>query len=144
MAFDGDRLLCVQLRPYKGAVIGSKGYWCLPGGKLEADEGLQAGLAREMLEETGVSADVGNLLYIQQFLYEGMDFLEFFFHIRNGADYRSIDLAATSHGRIELAMIDFIDPHRDDLLPRFLATEDIVAHAERGGAPRIFSYVNEA
>jgi len=35
------------------------GQWSLPGGRLELGETLEAGLAREMLEETGLEIDVG-------------------------------------------------------------------------------------
>jgi ADP-ribose pyrophosphatase YjhB (NUDIX family) len=35
------------------------GQWSLPGGRLELGETLEAGLAREMLEETGLEVDVG-------------------------------------------------------------------------------------
>ena len=35
------------------------GQWSLPGGRLELGETLEAGLAREMLEETGFEVDVG-------------------------------------------------------------------------------------
>jgi ADP-ribose pyrophosphatase YjhB (NUDIX family) len=35
------------------------GQWTLPGGRLELGETLEAGLAREMLEETGLIVDVG-------------------------------------------------------------------------------------
>jgi ADP-ribose pyrophosphatase YjhB (NUDIX family) len=35
------------------------GQWSLPGGRLELGESLEAGLAREMLEETGLEVQVG-------------------------------------------------------------------------------------
>src|SRR5262249_23028154 len=35
------------------------GQWSLPGGSLEVGETLEAGVAREMLEETGLHVDVG-------------------------------------------------------------------------------------
>jgi ADP-ribose pyrophosphatase YjhB (NUDIX family) len=35
------------------------GQWSLPGGRLELGESLEAGLAREMLEETGLDVEVG-------------------------------------------------------------------------------------
>lgn len=65
------------------------------------------------MEETGIEAKVGKLLFIQQFNSEreGRDEeLEFFFHIENPEDFDVIDLANTSHGLEEIAHIEFIDP----------------------------------
>ena len=38
------------------------GQWSLPGGTLEVGETLEAGAAREMLEETGLEVDVGPVI----------------------------------------------------------------------------------
>jgi 8-oxo-dGTP diphosphatase len=38
------------------------GQWSLPGGRLELGETLEAGLAREMLEETGLEVEVGPII----------------------------------------------------------------------------------
>jgi 8-oxo-dGTP diphosphatase len=38
------------------------GQWSLPGGRLELGETLEAGLAREMLEETGLEVEVGPIV----------------------------------------------------------------------------------
>lgn len=40
------------------------GMWCLPCGYLEADEELRAGLRRELLEETGLDAEIGEVLAV--------------------------------------------------------------------------------
>jgi 8-oxo-dGTP diphosphatase len=40
------------------------GQWSLPGGMLELGESLEAGLAREMLEETGLHVDVGQVVEV--------------------------------------------------------------------------------
>ncbi|MEO7272948.1 MAG: NUDIX domain-containing protein [Vicinamibacterales bacterium] len=40
------------------------GHWSLPGGLLEVGESLTAGVAREMLEETGLVVDVGAVLEV--------------------------------------------------------------------------------
>jgi 8-oxo-dGTP diphosphatase len=51
---DGDRVLLVKRgrEPLKGA-------WSLPGGAVEIGETLDAAVAREVLEETGLSVEVG-------------------------------------------------------------------------------------
>jgi len=52
--FDGGRVLLVQRaqEPLRGA-------WSLPGGAVEVADTLDAALAREVLEETGLSVEVG-------------------------------------------------------------------------------------
>ena len=41
----------------------NKGEWAIPGGKLKWGESLQQGAEREILEETGISIEAGELLY---------------------------------------------------------------------------------
>ena len=40
------------------------GQWSLPGGGLEVGETLEAGLAREVVEETGLAVDVGPVIEV--------------------------------------------------------------------------------
>ena len=40
------------------------GQWSLPGGRLELGETLEAGVAREILEETGLEVDVGPVVEV--------------------------------------------------------------------------------
>ena len=40
------------------------GQWSLPGGTLEVGETLTAGLAREVVEETGLTVDVGPMVEV--------------------------------------------------------------------------------
>lgn len=47
----------------RGAEPG-KGLWAIPGGTLKLGETLQACAARELLEETGVTAAVGECIYV--------------------------------------------------------------------------------
>lgn len=123
------KLLCVRLKAYKEHLKRDNSYWCLPGGGLDEGEALIDGVKREMLEETGVEAQVGDLLYVQQFTHGEKDYLEFFFHITNTQDYLNIDLANSTHGEVEIEEIDFIDPKTVRVLPEFLATENLAKQA---------------
>lgn len=104
---------------------GEADYWAIPGGGLDPKESLQHGLIRELLEETGIEAKVGRLLFVQQFPSSrtGRDEeLEFFFHVENPDDFEEIDLTITTHGVAEIARIEFIDPAKERILPPFLGT----------------------
>ncbi|MDO4773612.1 MAG: NUDIX hydrolase [Candidatus Saccharibacteria bacterium] len=107
-------------------------FWCTPGGGLDMGESLLDGLRREMIEETGVAPEIGRLLLVQQFTESGdqsahgpSEQLEFFFHITNWQDYRQIDLAATTHGTLEVAVCGFVDPESTVILPSFLTEIDV-------------------
>ena len=136
------KLLGVRLNKYPGkATNDSLDYWCTPGGGVDVGEPLIPALEREIIEEVGVAPKVGALLYIQQFQYNGWEHLEFFFHVTNAADYENINLAETTHGALEIAEIDFIDPKKHVILPKFLTQVDVVADV-KNGKTQIFNYLS--
>jgi 8-oxo-dGTP pyrophosphatase MutT (NUDIX family) len=128
----GVRLKADPSDPMKGT------YWCTPGGGLDDGEALLDGLRREMLEETGIAPEIGELLYIQQFFFGDREYLEFFFHVTNSLDYVEVDLSKTSHGEIEIEEIAFVDPAATHVLPKFLTTEPLTVHAGSSKGPKIF------
>lgn len=135
------KLLCVRLKKYQGSLREQSvdDYWCLPGGGLDEGEALLDGVKREMIEETGVIPEVGNLLYVQQFTFGEKDYLEFFFHITNSQDYLDIDLSKSTHGEAEIEQIEFIDPAAEHVLPEFLSTENLSELVASGQPTRIIS-----
>lgn len=114
-----NKIFCVRLKPYRHKE--SSTYWCTPGGGVEAGQALIPALERELVEELGVTPQVGKLLYVQQFTYKEQEQLEFFFQIENPEDYLHIDLRKTSHGNDEIAEYGFKDPGTLQLLPQFLS-----------------------
>lgn len=135
-----NTILCFKLKPYGGNAAAD--FWSLPGGKVENGESLVSALKRELVEETGIAPDIGNVLYVQQFKNDarrGDEVLEFFFHVTNASDYHSIDLSATSHGETEIAEIAFIDPKAHPVLPEFFKTESF--NNLEAAALKLFSYL---
>lgn len=117
-------------------------YWAVPGGGLDPMESLTDGIKRELLEETGVQAQIGHLLFMQQFASNRRSWneeLEFFYHIANHGDFTDIDLSKTTHGAEEIARIEFIDPTKEYILPRFLSEVDIAALIEGGQQVQLFN-----
>lgn len=55
-----DRQVVLIKRKYEPLA----GQWSLPGGTLELGESIEAGVAREMLEETGLDVDVGPVVEV--------------------------------------------------------------------------------
>lgn len=125
------KLFCQQLK--NSHTLHDREFWCTPGGGIDFGESLHEGLKREMMEETGVEPVIGNLLFIQQFMDDEREQLEFFFHVTNADDYERLDLETTSHGAIEVAECGFIDPKKHIVKPDFLSTVDLeLAIAQSG------------
>ena len=100
----------------------------LVGGKVEDGEGIVDAMIREVIEETGITPIIGNLLFIQQFGRSGnepKEFVEFFFDIKNVEDFAEINLASTTHGLEELSEAKFVNPKNNaEILPKFLSSID--------------------
>jgi len=126
VVYKDGRLLVVRRKS-------SQEHWSLPGGSLVNTEGLEYGLRREFMEEMGVEAEVGRLLFVQQFYHYGWnnERLELFFLVENVEDFVGVSLAGTTHGEEEIAEIGWVDPQATEgLLPEFLSEVDIEDYME--------------
>ena len=122
-------------------------YYAVPGGGLDPHESLVDGLARELREETGINAVIGNLLFIQQFPSAHAGYaeeLEFFFTVKNPDDFTNIDLETTSHGAEELAVCEFVDPASVTLYPEFLQSIDLVGYANNDRPTLVIDNLHES
>ena len=119
------KLLCAKLKPYNRER--TEDFWCTIGGGVDDGEQILDALSREIVEETGIAPVIGNLLYVHQYMQDDIESTEFFFYIKNAADYVAVDLAKTSHGLQEIAELAFIDPSTNYVLPKFLQTQDYSA-----------------
>lgn len=144
--YKDGKLFCQELKNKDGT---GRGFWCTPGGGLELGESLIDGLQREMLEETGVKATIGKLLFVQQYSegaptgeHGAQEFLEFFFHIENAANYDTIDEHA-SHFAAEILNYGFVDPKTSNVLPKFLQTIDIESYITSDLPPYVYAEFNQ-
>jgi len=83
-----------------------EGKWAIPGGKLQWGETLQQGAEREILEETGITIEAGELLYHFEHMVavgNGADGEDYGFH------YVVLDLAGRYLSGTPLAADDAAD-----------------------------------
>lgn len=69
---DGDRLLV--LKTLDDDHVNFRHRWGLPGGLLEMNEDIGAGLKREIEEETGLKVDVKEVVAVGDFWHQGFTF----------------------------------------------------------------------
>lgn len=117
---DAGRLLVIRRgRPP------AEGRWSLPGGKVERGETLAAAVAREVAEETGLVATVGELIGYLEIVDDSHHFvvLDFAATVEGGAERAGGDVTAVAWmGRRELVaagptdrLLGFLDQHGIEL-----------------------------
>ncbi len=68
--------------------IGPSGFiWSPPGGGLEFDENAHTTLQKEFLEETGLTVDVGEFLFVNEFKNDRHHAIELFFQVHKVAGH---------------------------------------------------------
>jgi 8-oxo-dGTP diphosphatase len=102
------------------------GQWSLPGGRLELGETLEAGLAREMLEETGLVIEVGPVVEVfDRILLDPERRVRYHYVL---VDYLCRPVAGTlAHGS-DVAAAELVDPGD---LERFRLTPKATAVIEQ-------------
>ena len=79
----GTRTACVGVICFKGEQVlliqrgtaPRKGEWSIPGGRIEPGESEAAAAARELLEETAITAKIGPKIIALPATFEGQDYL---------------------------------------------------------------------
>ena len=64
MVVENDHILLIKRGHEPG-----KGLWAVPGGKVEAGETLRETAQREMLEETGLNVNVGEIVWVGEHIH---------------------------------------------------------------------------
>lgn len=75
---EGDKLLMVRHRGISSTNI----FWCPPGGGAQFGEPAPDALIREFMEETGLEVEIGDLLFVNEFMLPPLHALELFFEVR--------------------------------------------------------------
>lgn len=108
---DGGRVVLVKRRHEPLA-----GRWSLPGGSLEVGETLEAGVAREMLEETGLEVRVGPVVEVfDRILYDDEGRVRYHFVL---VDYLCWPVAGRFEAGTDADAVALVEPaelHRFDL-----------------------------
>ncbi|GAB3998665.1 hypothetical protein GCM10028807_46940 [Spirosoma daeguense] len=74
---ENDRLLMVRHR----GIGPTDTFWCPPGGGADFNEKAPDALTREFLEETGLSVEIGELLFVNEFMQSPLHAIELFFAV---------------------------------------------------------------
>lgn len=99
----------------KRGVEPSRGLWAIPGGTLKLGETMQECAAREILEETGVTIDVGECVYVFDFIErDDQGKIKFHFAI---VDYRGDYVAGEPRGADDALEARWLSPEELRKLP---------------------------
>jgi ADP-ribose pyrophosphatase YjhB (NUDIX family) len=124
--YQNPKLVVGSVPEYQGRILICKrgieprlGYWTIPAGFMENDETLEAGAAREALEEARIDVEIGSLLLLANVTHARQ--VHVFFRSR----MRTPDFAVT-HESLEVALVDERDIPWEHLA--FPSTEAALRH----------------
>jgi ADP-ribose pyrophosphatase YjhB (NUDIX family) len=113
--YQNPKLVVGSVPEYEGRILLCKrgieprlGYWTIPAGFMENDETLEAGAAREALEEARIDVEIGSLLLLANVTHARQ--VHVFFRSR----MRTPDFGVT-HESLEVVLADEKDIPWDDL-----------------------------
>jgi ADP-ribose pyrophosphatase YjhB (NUDIX family) len=122
--FVGGRVVLVRRRHEPLA-----GQWSLPGGRLERGETLEAGVAREVLEETGLVVEVGPLVEVfDRILVDEAGSVRYHFVL---VDYLCRPLGGTLQAGGDIDEVALADPAALDSFRVAAKARDVIARALR-------------
>ena len=113
--YQNPKIVVGSVPEYEGRILICKrgieprlGYWTIPAGFMENDETLEAGAAREALEEARIDVEIGSLLLVANVTHARQ--VHVFFRSR----MRTPDFGVT-HESLEVALVDEKDIPWNDL-----------------------------
>jgi 8-oxo-dGTP diphosphatase len=114
---DEDRILLIK----RGREPG-RGLWAVPGGKVHLGEPMKEAARREMLEETGLEVEVGDVVWVGEFIEDGhhLVLIDFTGSVSGGElqagddadEVRWVPLKEASEYPLTLTMHDLMDTLR--------------------------------
>lgn len=105
------------------------GQWSLPGGRLELGETLEAGVAREVLEETGLVVDVGPMVEVfDRILVDEAGSVRYHFVL---VDYLCRPRGGTLQAGGDTDHVALADPAALDAFRVAAKAQDVIARALR-------------
>lgn len=109
---NGDKMLLVENKKNEN------NFFCTAGGKMEFGEDPKQTLEREIIEELGVSPQIGKLLYINTYNDGEAQVVDFLYEVLNTDEYKDIEKLKGTHS-FELSKIVWLDRSSDaKVLPK--------------------------
>ena len=100
--------------------------WQLPGGQVPAHESAETALARLVHEQTGVTAQLGQLAFVVQTRRKNVEHIELYFYVTNSGSFSKNALLAAVKNSKTVDELRFINPAKTtDLKPDFLQHEPL-------------------